>query len=136
MGDVLLFLVIVLLVYCIFRISRLSRSIQGSQTERAGEPPQRPLPAAPPAPPVLASPPPLAAALPVVSPAIGAETIAAISAAISAVMDEPHTIAGITPAANPADGYTVAAVAAVAALPERRRPVWGFAGMQQNTRPF
>jgi len=136
MGELTLIATIILGLLCLIRIGQLKKAVQEKEAGGQFDPPQRPVvSAAPSTPPLLASPPPSAVALPVASAAIGAETIAAISAAISVVMDDPYTITSITPAAS-TDAYTVAAVAAVAALPERRRPVWGFAGMQQNTRPF
>ena len=57
------------------------------------------------------------------------EVVAAICAAVSCVVDTPHVVTGIAPAAQ-------TAVSAAPAQPVRQRPVWGFAGMQQNTRPF
>ena len=61
--------------------------------------------------------------------AAAGETVAAICAAVTCMMPVPHVITGIAPVA--------AGVAPSApAVPQRQRPVWGFAGMQQNTRPF
>jgi len=65
-------------------------------------------------------------------------TIAVISAAIASMMEVPHTIASISPSgeavlAMPANAMSQPAAAAVK---KRERPVWGFAGMQQNTKPF
>ena len=71
------------------------------------------------------------------------EVMAVISAAISCVMDTPYAITNVTPAHPDAFAPIVAAIAAstvAATTPpaqyRRQRPVWGFAGMQQNTRPF
>jgi len=75
--------------------------------------------------PVQAQPAPVAA-----SASLAGETVAAICAAVSCVIDAPHTVTSIAPVAQ-----TASAVAAPA-QPVRQRPVWGFAGMQQNTRPF
>ena len=62
------------------------------------------------------------APVPAVAGGIPEETVAVISAAIAAYMDEsapgtPFAITGITRSLN-------------------ARPVWGFAGMRQNVRPF
>ena len=71
------------------------------------------------------------------------ETMAVITAAISCVMDTPYAITNVTPAHHTDDfAPIVAAIAAITAATaqpvksRRQRPVWGFAGMQQNTRPF
>ena len=74
--------------------------------------------------PVQASPAPAPA-----SASIAGETVAAICAAVSCMIDTPHTVTSISPVAQPV-------VSAAPSLPQRQRPVWGFAGMQQNTRPF
>ena len=89
---------------------------------------------------------PQAHARPAQSAALPEETVAVISAAIASVMDEPYDITSITPSQEVLFAPIVAAIAAstVAASPsapaaptERgRRPVWSFAGMQQNTKPF
>ena len=63
------------------------------------------------------------------SASIAGETVAAICAAVACMIDTPHTVTSILPAAQPAVG-------AAPVQPARQRPVWGFAGMQQNTRPF
>jgi len=79
----------------------------------------------------MASAAPPAPALPV-SQELSGEVIAAISAAIACVMETPYIITSVSPAAATA----TATQPGVPAAPTRRRPVWGFAGMQQNTRPF
>jgi sodium pump decarboxylase gamma subunit len=56
---------------------------------------------------------------------VPAETVAAIAAAVACVMEET----------SPGVPYTVASVSR-AGGGRGARPVWGFAGMQQNTRPF
>ena len=53
------------------------------------------------------------------------EIVAAICAAVASMMQTPHAVTSIAPASP-----------APSAMPVRQRPVWGFAGMQQNTRPF
>lgn len=53
---------------------------------------------------------------------ISEETVAAISAAVYAYMSETE----------PGALYRIAGISRTAGV----RPVWGFAGMQQNTRPF
>ena len=70
-------------------------------------------------------------ALPEAPAYLSGETLAAICAAVACVIGTPHTVTSIVPVAPAAD-------VAVTAPPQlqRRRPVWGFAGMQQNTRPF
>lgn len=62
-----------------------------------------------------------AAGLPVVQAGIEEETVAAIMAAISC-MTEPDSGAR----------YVVKSIS----RSKSERPVWGFAGIQQNTRPF
>jgi len=88
------------------------------------------------------TPPPAAKAMPpapvVQQPATlqsGSEVVAAISGAIACVMQSPYAITSITPAVAPASAVH-SVQPGVPAVPERRRPVWGFAGMQQNNRPF
>jgi len=62
----------------------------------------------------------------VASAGIAGETIAAISAAIALMMDhQAYTITSVTPLSTPA-----------APVLQNPRPVWGFAGMQHNTKPF
>lgn len=65
---------------------------------------------------------PAAKPAPAVQAGISGETVAVISAAVAALMDEQA----------PGMNY------AVTGIRRKRfsRPVWGFAGMQQNTRPF
>ncbi len=53
---------------------------------------------------------------------ISGETVAAIAAAVACVMEE----------ASPGVPYVISSVSRAGS----GRPVWGFAGMQQNTRPF
>lgn len=61
-------------------------------------------------------------AAPVVQAGISEETVAVISAAVAAMMDE----------SRPGVAYAVQSIRRSGGA----RPVWGFAGMQQNTRPF
>ena len=146
MNDVALFLLIILIAICLYRIHWISKVVRENQKKSPASeplpPPQRPvvpppLPVVPPIAAVSAPPPPDLSAS-----CIGGETVATVSAAIALVMDEPHTITGIAPApTHESDTFAAiaAAAAAVAAMPaskKRRRPVWGFAGVQQNTRPF
>lgn len=89
----------------------------------APKPPEKPSAPPPPssAPPAAKGP----STSPAVQQGIAQETVAVISAAVAAVMDEQ----------NPGVAYSIAGI-----QPQQRsraqRPVWGFAGMQQNTRPF
>jgi sodium pump decarboxylase gamma subunit len=63
-----------------------------------------------------------AAPAPVVAAGIPGETVAAISAAVACYMHE----------SAPGVSYTIQSIS----RPRQSRPVWGFAGMLQNTRPF
>lgn len=71
-----------------------------------------PAPAVRPATPVMA-----------VQSGVGEEAVAAISAAVAVVMGESGA---------PGGDYAITSIRRSKDL----RPVWGFAGMQQNTRPF
>jgi sodium pump decarboxylase gamma subunit len=82
-------------------------------------------PSAPTPPPAKTVAPAAAPAAPAVQQGIAQETVAVISAAVAAFMEEEA----------PGTAYSVASIQKSA--PSRaQRPVWGFAGMQQNTRPF
>ncbi|MCL2579323.1 MAG: hypothetical protein FWE32_04755 [Oscillospiraceae bacterium] len=147
MSDVLLFLLLILVAFCILRMRKLSRALSEQAKAQPGEllpPPQRPVVPLPVSSPAASAVLPVAAQPAPAAPTVTGETIAAISAAIALMMDEPFAITGISPAKPASDEtYIAAAVAAIAAStatpprPEKRsRPVWAFAGMQQNTRPF
>lgn len=59
---------------------------------------------------------------PAVQDGAGEETVAAITAAVACVMQE----------SAPGAAYQITGIRRT----KEPRPVWGFAGMQQNTRPF
>lgn len=63
----------------------------------------------------------VATAAPAVQAGIEEETVAAIMAAVSCMTDQASGV-----------GYAVRSINRA----KSDRPVWGFAGMQQNTRPF
>lgn len=108
-GLLIVFLALVILIAAVFVMGRVFSTSKGGGT----------------APKAKASPPPAAAAPAKAAPVSGGisgETVAAITAAVACVMEEtapgiPYAITGVTRASS-------------------GRPVWGFAGMQQNTRPF
>ena len=88
---------------------------------------RQPAAAAPAAAPVA-----VAAAPQQVRPGAGAEVIAAISAAVAVYMESeapgvPYAITSVKPSA---------AVRNPIGAGRATRPVWGFAGMRQNTEPF
>ena len=92
----------------------------------------KPAPAAPvQAPAVQAARPTPAVISPAVGAGIAAETVAAISAAIAVMTDQPCTITSI----SRADALPAPAAAAPVKLPYQR-PVWAVAAVQHNTKPF
>ena len=124
-GQILVFVMLGLLIGCVYLMSYIVTHIdkkKGTKTSPA-EDTRQPAANVTPAPQQPVQPTPQQQ---------GGEVVAAISAAVASVMESPHVITSVTPvqaAVNPA-------LPAAPAVPERRRPVWGFAGMQQNNRPF
>jgi sodium pump decarboxylase gamma subunit len=115
-GLVVVFVALIILIVVVKNTGRIV-----NQTASALQSSAKPSAPAPASAPVQAA----AAPAPVVQQGIAAETVAVISAAIAAFMEEEA----------PGAQYSVASIQR---SPNRRvqRPVWGFAGMQQNTRPF
>ena len=125
-GMLLVIVVLGLLVGCIYLMSYIIARIDKKTGSRA-------LPAKSSPPPAAKAPAAPAAQQPV-QPGpqqLNSEVVAAISGAVACVMESPYVITSITPAPTAVD-----LVQPGVAVPERRRPVWGFAGMQQNNRPF
>lgn len=111
-GLVLVFVVLVLLILLVELTSKIM--LRGESKKDSA--PTAPKPVVAPVVRVASAP------SPVVQAGIDEETVAVISAAVyscmdSAAMGTQYAISGIKRAAG-------------------ERPVWGFAGMQQNTRPF
>lgn len=112
-GLVIVFLILIFLIWC---VHLTGKAINGTNRQPAGN--SRPAPPAGNAMPVV----PASPAAPVVQQGIEEETVAAISAAVYCCMAE----------ADPGVSYAIKSINRVTG----GRPVWGFAGMQQNTRPF
>jgi len=111
-------------VYCLIRLTNKNED-QASSASCDPNPQEAEDAAAVAAPPVL--PPAVGAGADFASPAdIPGEVIAAISAAVASVMEQPYVITGISPAD----------VASAPGLPQYQRPAWGFAAVQHNTKPF
>lgn len=110
-GLVIVFIVLIILIGVVNLTGRLT----GAMSKPAPKP--APVPAMPAVSPIA---PPVSA--PAVEQGIGGETVAVISAAVAAMMDEQA----------PGTAYAVTGIQHA----RTNRPVWGFAGMQQNTRPF
>jgi sodium pump decarboxylase gamma subunit len=108
-GLVIVFLILVILIAAVELTSRLVKS-----TEKKTQ-------AAAPAPVTAA---PVAAPAPLVQAGIEEETVAAISAAVYCCLENA------TGASAPA--YAIKSISRASGV----RPVWGFAGMRENTRPF
>ena len=145
-GMLVVFAVLIILIAC---VKLMSHVVGGLDKKDKGAPPpsggsDKPAPVAPAAAkPAAVMPAPAAPPTsPVhVAPVVGGEVIAAISAAVANVMESPFAITSVTPAAAGAVGIIGSVdvplyAAPVPAQPQRKRPAWGFAGMQQNTRPF
>ena len=120
-GTILVFAVLVLLIGCVYLMSNVVARIDKKVASKSS--PTQPATKIESALPDAQQP------VPASTQQLSGEVVAAISGAISCVMKAPHVITNVTPVSAPA-------AAASSARPERRRPVWGFAGMQQNTRPF
>lgn len=115
-GIVIVFLILVTLIAVVSVTGRLvNKSAFEKKPPAAPAPPTQSAPASAPAAPTKGISP-----APVVQSGIAQETVAVISASVAAVMDEQA----------PGVPY------AVQSIQRQGRPVWGFAGMQQNTRPF
>jgi sodium pump decarboxylase gamma subunit len=109
-GLVIVFLILIILIAAVELTSRLVKSAE-KKTQAAAPAP------------VLA-PPTVAAPAPFVQAGIEEETVAAISAAVYCCL-ENATGAG-------APAYAIKSISRASGV----RPVWGFAGMRENTRPF
>lgn len=112
-GLVIVFLVLIVLIVL---VQITGRAVRGNVSKRDEAPP--PVASKPQTAPVA----PVHAPVPEIQSGIDDETVAAISAAIYACMDS----------AAAGTQYVIRSVKRAAG----ERPVWGFAGMQQNTRPF
>jgi len=118
-GMLVVLVALAIMVACIYLMSRaVGRIERGKKASEPAASTKKEAPAQ-----VSAAP---ATAPPVddASSSLAGETVAAICAAVACMVPTPHAVTSIVPAA-PAP-----------AVPPRQRPVWGFAGMQQNTRPF
>lgn len=111
-GLVIVFLVLIILIAVVYAAGGVIKSNGGQSTPEAAVPAGGNAAAVPdrqkPA--------------PTVESGVSEETVAVISAAVAAVVAEQ----------SPGVSYAVTNIRRARAA----RPVWGFAGMQQNTRPF
>lgn len=115
-GLVIVFAILIILILVVVVTGNLM-----NRNATKPKPPAPPPASATPTPPPAASQPAPPSSASIV-PGVSGETVAVISAAVAAIMDEtapgtPYAITGIQ-------------------RDRGSRPVWGFAGMQQNTRPF
>lgn len=115
-GAVIVFLILIILILVVTVTGRIMNR------EKEKPQPQASPPAAPATAPKSAPAPMPVPKVPNVQAGIGEETVAVIAAAVAAVMDEE----------SPGAAYAVTEIK----RQRGERPVWGFAGMQQNTRPF
>lgn len=111
-GMVLVFIVLTLLIIIVEFASRLSGSNKNTQSASVLAAPKAAASAKSSAASVASVP----------TSGVPGEHIAAISAAVAAMMEEE----------SPGVSYTITNIQRT----RGNRPVWGFAGMQQNTRPF
>ena len=138
-GFLIVMLTLVILIFCVMLLSRVIKEIEKKNSVPPPTPPTpkkpEPVVSAPATLPTPSTAPMIQASAPPPS-GESTEVIAVISAAIASVMEIPYTITSVTPAAPVAAVAAPDLAANLPAAAERRRPVWGFAGMQQNTRPF
>lgn len=114
-GLVVVFIALIILIFFVWLFGKIIASIESGIT--GGKPPQESQAVRTPSAPVAPAAPKL-----VVEDGIGDEVVAVISAAVASVLDGDA----------PSGGYAVTSITRSLSA----RPVWGFAGMQQNTRPF
>ena len=107
-GLLITFIALIILIFAVWVMGRIFSAKKKTD---------KPAPQAPAAPAAKA-----AAPAPVVASGISGETVAAISSAVACYMEE----------SAPGVSYAIRSIG----RPRESRPVWGFAGMQQNTRPF
>jgi Na+-transporting methylmalonyl-CoA/oxaloacetate decarboxylase gamma subunit len=118
-GLVIVFIALIIVIGVVQATGKLA-----NKAAMAPKPPQAP--SAPPAQKAAAPAPAVAPTIaPVVQQGIAGETVAVISAAVAAMMETEA----------PGVAYEVSSIQPRTAN-RAQRPVWGFAGMQQNTRPF
>lgn len=116
-GLLVVFLALIALTLLIFIMGKIISAVKSPKKPAAPTPPKA-------APKTETAPAPAAAAPQMaVEDGVGDEVIAVISAVVAALMDEEGV---------PAGSYAVRSVKRA----REARPIWGFAGMQQNTRPF
>jgi len=117
-GLLIVFLALIILI-CV--VTLMGRFLSASSKKKADKKtPQAPVNAAPAQTSARASA--VQSAAPNVAAGIPGETVAAISAAVACYMQE----------SAPGVSYAIQSIS----RPRESRPVWGFAGMLQNTRPF
>ncbi|HHY52967.1 MAG TPA: OadG family protein [Clostridiales bacterium] len=118
-GLLIVFLALVIMIYLVMLASRIIGAMVNKKAAKQVAPQASvgaaPVQATAPAPAVRNAAPAVAAGIP-------GETVAAISAAVACYMQE----------SAPGVSYAIQSIS----RPRESRPVWGFAGMLQNTRPF
>lgn len=113
-GVLVVFLALVILIFAVWLMGRVLSTNKKKNTPTPQASKQAAAPAKANAP--------VAKAAPTINPGISGETVAAISAAVACCMET----------SAPGVSYAIRSIG----RPRESRPVWGFAGMQQNTRPF
>ncbi len=113
-GLLIVFMALVILIFAVWVMGRIFSAKKKTDKPAPQASKQAPAPAVPAAK--------AAASAPVVASGISGETVAAISSAVACYMEE----------SAPGVSYAIRSIG----RPRESRPVWGFAGMQQNTRPF
>jgi sodium pump decarboxylase gamma subunit len=108
-GLVIVFLILIILIAAVELTSRLVKSAE-KKTQQSAPAPVKTAPVAAPAPLVQAG--------------IEEETVAVISAAVYSCLESASGAS--------APAYAIKSINRAAGV----RPVWGFAGMRENTRPF
>lgn len=114
-GFLIVFIALVILIAMVWLMGSIVGSKTGKKKDKAPK-------AAPAAAPVKATAPAPAPSTPPPAGGIPEETVAAISAAVACVMAE----------SSPGVPYSIRNISRA----RESRPIWGLAGMQQNTKPF
>jgi sodium pump decarboxylase gamma subunit len=111
-GLVIVFLILIILIAAVELTSRLVKSAE-KKTQTSAPAPVKTAPA-----------PVKTASAPVVQAGIEEETVAVISAAVYSCLENAPGVS--------APAYAIQSISRASGV----RPVWGFAGMRENTRPF
>lgn len=115
-GLAIVFMILILLIWMVM----ITGKIVNSASKTTATPAAAPKPAAPAVKPAVSA----APTAPVVQSGIEEETVAAISAAVYSTLNTASSSGDVS--------YVIKSISRATG----GRPVWGFAGMQHNTRPF